>query len=82
MYLQKSITLEMIDYAEALLIKFVRLFQKYFGKEHMTYNVHLLLHISSAVRNWGPLWTHNAFPFENENRILLRLKKSPKDIAI
>lgn len=32
MYLQKSITLEMIDYAEALLIKFVRLFQNILGK--------------------------------------------------
>lgn len=48
----------------------------------MTYNVHFLLHISSAVRNWGPLEPHTAFSFENENRILLRLKKSPKDIAI
>jgi len=80
--LQKSVTLEMVDYAETLLIKFVKLFQKYFGKENMTYNVHLLLHICSGIRNWGPLWTHNAFSYENENRILLRLKKSPKDVAI
>lgn len=80
--LQKSITLQMIECAHKLFVRFVQLFQKYFGKNQMTYNVHLLLHISSSVRNWDPLWTHNAFPFENENRILLKLKKSPKDIAV
>lgn len=75
MCLQKSITLQMIECAQKLFVKFVQLFQKYFGKDQMTYNVHFLVHITDSIKNWGPLWTHNAFLFENENRLLLKLKK-------
>lgn len=47
----------------------------------MNYNVHLLLHLSNTVKNWGPLWTINTFPFENENKNLLQMKKSNYHIA-
>lgn len=80
-FLQDSITETMINEAHVLLIKFVVQFQEYFRKSAMTYNVHLLLHISTGVRNWGPLWTHNAFCFENENRFVLQMKTSPHLIA-
>lgn len=48
----------------------------------MTFNVHLLLHLSTSVRNWKSLWTHNAFCFENENRFVLQMKTSPYLIAV
>lgn len=80
--LQESITMEMIDRAEVLLIKFVVGFQGHFGKAAMTFNVHLLLHLSTSVRNWGPLWTHNAFCFENGNRFVLQMTTSPYLIAV
>ena len=47
----------------------------------MNYNVHLLLHLSDTVKNWGPLWAINTFPFENENKNLLQMKKSNYHIA-
>ncbi|XP_011859092.1 PREDICTED: uncharacterized protein LOC105556604 isoform X2 [Vollenhovia emeryi] len=80
--LQKSVTIESIDHANELLIKFVVQFQEYFGKSSMTFNIHLLLHLSTSVKNWGPLWTHNTFPFENENRLILQMKTSPYLIAV
>ena len=60
---------------------YVQKFEKFFGVSNMTYNVHLLLHIVDGVRDWGPLWTHSAFAFENENRLLLNHIDSPNEIA-
>lgn len=80
--LQDVITPDMLENARVLLIKYVIKVQKYFGKESMRYNVHLLLHITKSIENWGPLWTHNAFSFENENRLLLQLKTSPYLVTI
>ena len=55
-------------------------FQKYFKKENMTYNIHLLQHIVTGVTDWGPIWNHNAFPFENCNRLILNMKQSPNQV--
>ncbi|XP_034944122.1 uncharacterized protein [Chelonus insularis] len=81
-FLSKSITNEMIITADGQLIRFVTLFQEYFGERAMTYNIHLLLHMRTSVFNWGPLWTHNAFCFENENHFILQLRKSPTYVAL
>jgi len=37
------------------------------GDRYCTANVHGLLHLADAVRNFGPLWAHSAFPFEGIN---------------
>ena len=39
---------------------------------YCTANIHSLLHISDDVKNFGPLWTHSCFPFENINGCLLK----------
>ena len=43
-------------------------------------NVHLLLHLCDNVQNWGPLYSVNTFPFENENK-LLQMKTSNFRVA-
>ena len=80
--LQKSISISDINRAEALLMKFSVNMQKYYGKISITYNMHLLSHLTKAVKDWGPLWINNCFEFEDENRILLLSKKSPKEVAL
>lgn len=80
--LQNSITQEMLQTADNLLVKYIVTFQTYFGKKSMTYNVHLLFHLVKSVENWGPLWATNCFPFEDANRLLLIMKKSPNQIAV
>lgn len=75
--LQKSITKENVVKAHKLLLSYVFLFNKYFGVTSMVLNVHLLTHIAQDVLNWGPLWTHNAFVYERQNRHLLQLLQSP-----
>uniref|UniRef100_A0ABD2VUC2 DUF4218 domain-containing protein n=1 Tax=Trichogramma kaykai TaxID=54128 RepID=A0ABD2VUC2_9HYME len=79
--LRDSISLQMLQTASKLLIEYVFLFEKYFGKESMNYNVHLLLHITDSVKNWGPLWADSTFPFENENKNVLKMKNSNHQIA-
>ena len=36
----------------------------------MTMNVHLLQHLPSCVRQFGPLWSFSCFAFENLNGFL------------
>ncbi|CAD6218942.1 GSCOCG00011493001-RA-CDS [Cotesia congregata] len=66
-----------LDRSEMLLKKYVRLFQKYFGLKNMTSNIHLLTHLVETVRNWGPIWVHEAFIFESWNKRIMDLISSP-----
>ncbi|XP_032690727.1 uncharacterized protein LOC116853675 isoform X2 [Odontomachus brunneus] len=80
--LQTSISYNMVNKVNELLLRYVIQMQSFFGEHAMRYNVHLLLHIPSSIMNWGPLWTHNTFSFENENRLILQMKTSPHRIAV
>ncbi|KAI7814300.1 hypothetical protein IRJ41_012122 [Triplophysa rosa] len=70
--LQEKISMVEVDSAENTLKKFDREFEKLYGKENMTFNVHLMTHISASVRNWGPLWATSTFSFESFNGTLLK----------
>uniref|UniRef100_A0ABD2WBQ8 Uncharacterized protein n=1 Tax=Trichogramma kaykai TaxID=54128 RepID=A0ABD2WBQ8_9HYME len=70
--LQREITYEKLDEADAMLHEFVRLTRKEYGKKNMTYNIHQLLHLAPSVENWGPLFAHSTFPFEAANHDLLQ----------
>ncbi|XP_011312318.1 uncharacterized protein [Fopius arisanus] len=79
--LKAAITRNELQDAREVLVKFVEKYQKLYGVYEMKYNIHLLLHLSDSVQNWGPLWTQNTFDFENQNRILLQFKHSSRRIA-
>lgn len=70
--LQEKVQHIQIDQAENALKKFVKGFEKLYGKENMTFNVHLMTHISLSVRNWGPLWATSTFSFESFHGTLLK----------
>ncbi|CAG5096787.1 Protein of unknown function [Cotesia congregata] len=76
---QASITLEELHNAEILLDQYVEQFEELFGIENMTFNVHLLKHLPQTIRNWGPMWAHNAFTFESWNHRIMECIISPKD---
>ena len=48
--LQTSVTPIKLQTAHTLLVKYEGLFQQYFGKKSMTYNIHLLLHLSKTSK--------------------------------
>lgn len=64
-----------------LLLDFMFRFQMLYGESQMTFNIHLLSHLTKSVKLWGPLWAHSAFPFESANGKLLALVKGTKGVA-
>lgn len=65
--LQDEIKVEDLQLADKLLQKFVRGAELLYGEFAITSNVHSLLHTVQSVIDWGPLWAHSGYPFENSN---------------
>lgn len=75
---QSSISEDMVQKAERALHAFVQGFKDLYGEEHLTLNLHFLLHLPEMVRNFGPLYIFSCFEFENLNGILKSFVHSPK----
>lgn len=65
---------------EQKLIDFVVNFQRIYGKNNVTMNVHLLLHLVESVRQCGPLWATSLFGFESNNGRLVKYVNGTTDI--
>ena len=63
--LGNEVTEAMIKESHDCLTKFVLQTEELYGVEHVSYNVHLLTHLTEAVDRWGPLWAHSAFVYED-----------------
>lgn len=68
---KSTISTEELKTARKLLINYVKEFEKIFGRNNMRYNIHLLLHLTDSVTEWGPFWTHSAFPYEAFNKKII-----------
>lgn len=62
-----------IEQSLRLLQHYCFMFAPLYGKQHMTANLHSLLHLPEVVRHLGPLWAHSCFPYEDANGDLLTL---------
>ena len=80
--LQESIHIEELDRADQMLHEFVAKSEEFYGIKSMTINVHMLLHISQNVLNWGPLWCQSTFTFESANHILLTAIQCSKGVTL
>lgn len=67
-----------INYAEELLVYFVKEFKVHYGRKYMSYNIHGLIHLANDVRVHGHLDNFSAFKFENFLGFTKRLVRSPK----
>lgn len=63
----ESISSSDLDHADELLVKFCGMFALLYGNEHMSANLHQLLHLTSTVKQLGPLWVYSCFAFESLN---------------
>lgn len=70
--LQDTIMTESILIAELALKKFIIMFQRLYGKNNMTFNIHLLTHTAQSVKQWGPLWATSTFAFESNMGTLMK----------
>jgi hypothetical protein len=71
--LSSSIRKSMLTGIHAKLCDFASQMSALYGKEHITYNVHLLTHLCGTVRDAGPLFCTSAFAFESHNQKMLKL---------
>lgn len=53
------------DIAKKLLTAFVEEFGEIYGRDHVVYNVHSLIHLADEVKTYGNLDSFSAFPFES-----------------
>ncbi|KAE8739390.1 hypothetical protein FOCC_FOCC015112, partial [Frankliniella occidentalis] len=67
---KQSVTDDDIILSQLLLDEFVKQYEIIYGMKRMTYNLHVLRHLPSVVRELGPLWTSSCFMFENLNGAL------------
>ena len=66
------------DYANDLLVKFVKDVGTYYGKKALVYNVHCLVHLAEDVKKLGCLDDFSAFVFENKLGQLKKLVRKPQ----
>ncbi|XP_077519826.1 uncharacterized protein LOC144129555 [Amblyomma americanum] len=71
--LQEQLSSAAISYADHLLKRFVRRAAALYGELCTSFNVHQLMHLTQAARNFGPLWAHSAFGFESGNSHIVKL---------
>lgn len=79
--LKSNIYPQELNDADVLMLEFVWGVQDLYGEEHMTSNVHTLLHLAKSVKLWGPLWAHSAFVFESANGEILKLVQGTRGAA-
>jgi hypothetical protein len=80
--LSDSIPLSTLDHCDLVFKKFVQDFEILYGKNNVSFNVHLCLHLTQSVRSWGPLWAHSAFIYEFFNGDLLQMIKGTQAVPL
>lgn len=64
---KQSITHDELIHVSALLNRFIVYTEFYYTQQAMSYNIHQLLYITQSMIDWGPLWSHSGYCFENGN---------------
>jgi len=63
----------LINEAHESLIKIIKLIEEHYGRDKITPNLHLSLHLNDCTSDYGPLYAFWCFSFERMNGILGRL---------
>lgn len=79
---KKSIMPSEIIYADKCLKEFILGVESLYGENYMSFNLHLLAHLAPSVENWGPLFTHSAFIYEDFNQTIENSVKSANGVLI
>ena len=67
---RRTITMNNLDEADELIKQFWKLFVELYGADKCTINIHLHGHLTSCVREYGPVYSFWCFAFERMNGIL------------
>jgi hypothetical protein len=77
--LSQSLRTSEVDEIEAQFHQVFQKWDKFVGKHTMTINVHFLLDICACVRQFGPLYSFDAFAFEDYIGLMKNLMKGTGD---
>ncbi|CAG5100612.1 Protein of unknown function [Cotesia congregata] len=77
-----SIMKSEIKYADQCLREFILGVELLYGEKYVSFNVHLLADLTISVENWGPLYTHSAFIYEDFNQTIQASVNSPNGVEI
>lgn len=80
--LKNSILKSEILYAKKCLLQFIEETKTSYGEKFVSFNVHSLGHLAESVINWGPLFIHNAFIYEDYNQALQSYVKSSNGVSL
>lgn len=80
-YLGDKISRRALYQAKVDMENFVKGFQRLFGLQCVTYNLHLCLHLFDLVLRNGPLWAYSNFIFEGGNGLLSRLVRGTRTVV-
>lgn len=78
--LSSRIAINDIEVADSALKTFYQRIPEMYGDSACTANVHSLIHVTQMVKQWGPLWTHSLFGFENMNGHIRKLFHGTRQI--
>ena len=67
---RRIVTLDNLNVAHEHLIELIRLIEINYGKNLITPNLHLSLHLNECCKDYGPLYSFWCFSFERMNGIL------------
>lgn len=79
---RRQITLHDLDKADTLLMDFCQVFERLYGKQHYTINLHLHGHLKECVLDFGPVYSFWLFSFERLNGILGSYHTNCHDISL
>jgi len=71
-----NISKEYTEFAKSLVNHFVASFAKLYEKSYLSSNTHIIQHLADDTKQYGPLDTFSAFPFENYMQPLKKKIKS------
>lgn len=77
---KNKVTSSDIKIEEKAIKEFVEDTERLYGKEHLSSNMHLLLHMPRYVKDWGALWCSSAFMYEHNNGILNKLFEGTRSV--
>ena len=78
--LSSRIAINDIEVADSALKTFYQMIPEMYGDSTCTANFPSLIHVTQMVKQWGPLWTHSLFGFENMNGHLCKFFHGTRQI--
>lgn len=79
---RRQITLTQLEQGDFLLMEFCKVFERLYGKEHYTMNLHLHAHLKECILDYGPVYSFWLFAFERLNGVLGSYHTNCRDISL